>query len=507
MSHDPLTVPKVLGADVELGNFIVGPERPEGTGRRASRLLLQEIDGVLSQPPVFRPDDPQDAGRRFLPGNGGCAYIDLDHLELALPETRSAFDFVTYWRAMLRLAATGLAAANQELPECHRIQVLVNCSDGLGQSYGSHINVLLTRRAWDAIMLRKPHYLAYLAAFQVSSIVYTGQGKVGSENGRRVAPYQLAQRADFVETYLGLQTTYQRPLVNTRDEPLCGRERWHADTDLARLHVIFYDSTLCDVATLLKVGTLQMVVAMIEAERVDPTLALDDPLEALERWSGDPTLSTRARTVGGDAVTAVELQGRFLAAARRFADTGGFDASVARAAEILALWHDTLQQLRARDVEALAGRLDWVLKHRLLQRAMEQRGLGWDAPAIKHLDLLYASLDPRDGLYWACERSGLIERLVSEAAVQRAVSEPPDDTRAWTRARLLRALDQGDVSRVDWDEVSLWVQDPRGLWATRTVRLPHPCNATRRDHEAAFAPGRRVDEIVEDLCAPALRTA
>jgi len=48
--------------------------------------------------------DPQDRGRRFLPTNGGCAYIDLDHLELALPETLSAFDHVAYWRAMLHVA-------------------------------------------------------------------------------------------------------------------------------------------------------------------------------------------------------------------------------------------------------------------------------------------------------------------------------------------------------------------------------------------------------------------
>ena len=39
-------VPKILGADVELGNFVLGLENPEGSGFEASRRLLREISGV-----------------------------------------------------------------------------------------------------------------------------------------------------------------------------------------------------------------------------------------------------------------------------------------------------------------------------------------------------------------------------------------------------------------------------------------------------------------------------
>ena len=34
-------------------------------------------------------------------------------------------------------------------------------------------------------------------------------------------------------------------------------------------YCIFFDNTLCHVATLLKIGLMQIVLAMIEAERVD----------------------------------------------------------------------------------------------------------------------------------------------------------------------------------------------------------------------------------------------
>ena len=203
-------VPKLLGADVEVGNFLAGVARPGGTGSEASRALLREFDGVPAKrwQPAPSPDprvasggrswdgshatgpadhladdvptadhaasreavgtsshtwdnsyrsysgystaypaasssDLQDQGRTFLPGNGGCAYIDLDHLEFALPETRSAFDHVACWHAMLRLTRQAMETANHGArARGERVAVLVNNSDGLGHSYGGHLNLL-----------------------------------------------------------------------------------------------------------------------------------------------------------------------------------------------------------------------------------------------------------------------------------------------------------------------------------------------------------------------------
>jgi hypothetical protein len=383
---------------------------------------------------------------------------------------------------------------------------LANCSDGLGHSYGAHLNVLVTRSAWENICVRKPHYLACLAAFQASSIVYTGAGKVGGENDRAPVAYQLSQRADFIEALVGPQTTYDRPIVNARDEPLCGPRAWRRNdtgVELSRLHVIFYDHTLAQVATLLKVGTLQIVAAMLEAGAVNAGLALDDPLEALQAWSGDPTLAARVRTVAGGGVTAVELQFRFLDEAKRFADAGGLDAVVPRAAEILALWEDTLVKLRARDFPALARRLDWVLKLQMLRRAMERRpALEWTSPEIKHLDHVYASLDRRDGLFWAYEREGLVDRVVSDEAIAHAGAEPPPDTRAWTRAHLLRLAGQTQIDRVDWDAVcvKLTGRFGSGVWPTlRTIDLPHPAKATHAEYGTLFQNEPALDHVVAVL--------
>lgn len=532
-------VPKVCGSDAELGNFVLGVASHQGTGHTASRLVLQEIEGIhhsswdtpywyhgnqydgqrnkypydaYGSTPTSSASattygyNSQDWGRKFLATNGGCAYIDLGHIELCTPEVVSAFDYVAAWHAMLLVARQAMERANAELGQ-GRVQVLVNNSDGQGNSYGGHLNFLLSRRAWTDIVYRKPHYLAYLASYQVSSIVIAGQGKVGAENGAPNVAYQLSQRADFFETLASLQTTYARPLINTRDESLCSDgtyRKWDARnvSPWARLHVIFYDNNLCQVATLLKVGMMQMVLAMLEAGRANPMLILDDPLEAVRQYSHDPTLQARAHTAAGQRLTAVELQLLFLEEAQRFAEQGGFEGIVPRAQDILDIQADTLQKLRSGDLDAIAGRLDWVLKLRVLQRVLTQRSeLDWTSPQIKHLDHIYSSLDVNEGLYWAYETAGIVQRVVSPGQIERFVHQPPEDTRAYTRAMLLRFAGAQQVDRVDWDSICLKLPS-RSAWPTyRTLDLPHPLALTKADTGHVFEPERTLCEVVEAVAA------
>lgn len=535
---DDKCLPKLCGADIELGNFILGLETRRGTGYDASRLLLREIDG-LPRVEKFRGgpcDCPacrrartssgsgeppgaidlssnaegavnlQDWGRKYFASNGGCAYIDLDHLELCLPEVLSAYDHVACWHAMLRIARAALEAANQKLPERNKIQVLVNNSDGKGNSYGSHLDFLITRQAWDNIFRRKIHYMLYLAAFQASSIVYTGQGKAGSENNAPEISFQLSQRADFFEQLVGAQTTHNRPLVNSRDEPLCGSPRASDGDDaasmMARLHVIFFDNTLCHVASLLKVGVMQIVLSMIEAENVNPELLLDDPVEALMRWSHDPTLQARAMMTSGEELTAIELQLRFLEDAKDFVARGRCDDTVPRASEILALWEDTLLKLQAGDFEQLASRLDWVLKLSILQQVLAERpDLTWESPEIKHLDHLYSSLDPAEGLYWAYERGGFVERVVTDEQIERFTVSPPEDTRAWTRAMLLRWGGPEGVDDVDWDSMRFKTGYERYRTIYRKLELADPLAFTRQASEPIFENATTLDELLDSLGA------
>jgi hypothetical protein len=155
-------LPKLCGADIELGNFMSGTEQAGGTGYEASRALMAEIKGLPIRQNTYADNwwstaaskapraaaasfsgicaaasdwsyNPQDVSRRFLPGTGGCAYIDLNHAELCLAEVISAFDHVAAWHGMLRIMRGALDRANAGRPSGRRIQVLVNNSDGHGK--------------------------------------------------------------------------------------------------------------------------------------------------------------------------------------------------------------------------------------------------------------------------------------------------------------------------------------------------------------------------------------
>jgi len=493
-------VPKLLGADVELGNFIQDAGATS-TSHLAARELLKQIDGVRHAEAKAESEEfsgrtygsassgyywgqgyysgysaraelgtnayqpyCQDWGRKFLPTSGGCCYIDLGHLELALPETLSALAHCAAQKSMLRVAQDAMDKANADRPADRPIQVLVNNSDGQGSAWGAHLNVAVSRRCFDNIFRQRLHYMGLLASHLAGGVLW-GQGKVGSEDRRPACNYQLSQRADFFHVLLGPQTTYDRPIVNTRDESLCGPSSSRAasgtwDDRIARVHLIPYDANLCDVACVIKAGSCQLVLAMLEQDQVPSELILDSPVEAVGAWSHDPTLSRRACLVAGRELTAVELQLEIVDRVRAFVEAGRAEGIVPDAEQILSVWERTLLELRAGDEEALSGKLDWVLKRRLCEQAIRSAGVGWNSPQIKYIDHLYAHLAPDRGLYWAMERAGAVQRLVSATQIERGVHEPPDDTRAWLRAQILRRADRDAVVSIDWDEIRLRL--PRG---------------------------------------------
>jgi proteasome accessory factor A len=402
---------------------------------------------------------------------------------------------------MLRITRVALDAANRMMPADNVIQLLVNNSDGKGHAYGSHLNFLLSAQAFANLFHRKMHHLLCLAAFQVSSIIYTGQGKVGAENGASPVAFQISQRADFFETLTGPQTMYERPIVNSRDEPLCGTLGGRRDgTGFSRLHCIFHDNTLSHVATFLKVGTMQIFLAMLEAEELDPRLILDDPVDAVHRWSHDPSLRISARLVGGGEITALDLQRRFLDNARRFVAAGGCNGVVPDAEEIVDLWDETLRLLQAGEVAKLARRLDWVLKLSILHQAIMRRPeLTWTSPGIKHLDDLYGSLDAAEGLYWLHERLGGVDRIATEEQIEYFVHQPPKDTRAWTRAMLLRAAAPTDIESVDWDALRFRIVGADQWPEHRTVHLDDPLGFTADEMGDVFEDTTDLVEILDRL--------
>jgi Pup amidohydrolase len=513
------SVPVLYGFDAELGNSVLGLAYPHCTSGEAARALLAEITGLPGD--AYRHDcmpsgwvwhtsgaersasTSTEYGRKFLV-NGDCVYIDLDHLEVCLAERLDCFEFPAALHAGLHRVERARLAANAKLPAGQEIVVLANNSDGQGNSYGSHMNFLLPRGPhglWDDIFHLKSLYLPYLASAQAAMIVLTGLGKVGSENGRPQVDYQIAQRPDFFVNLSSLETTHSRGLVNSRRESLCGPDTNSSDAVRAgydRLHVIFFDWNLMPVAAILKCGLMQLVLAGMQRGLVAPELILETPVDAAIRFSHDPGLNAQAETIVGRKVTAVELLCMLAEELAPAVRAGNFDDLVPRAGQLFELFEDTLIKLRARDYVALASRLDWVLKWMLLQQEIDREPrLNWRSPEIKHLDQVYSSTAP-EGLFNACARAGLVERMPGHSAVHRCFTHPPEDTRAWTRGRLLRAAGRWAV-HINWDAVAFQAWEDATTCRCWRVNLFKPTGFTRREAEPVFRRAGTLDELFRGL--------
>ncbi|GAA2105065.1 depupylase/deamidase Dop [Microlunatus panaciterrae] len=395
--------------------------------------------------------------------NGARLYVDHAHPEYSGPEVTSARDVVIFDKAGDAVMARAAERASQSLGR--PVRLYKNNTDGKGASYGTHENYLLDRQTpFDRIVTQ-------FSAFLVSRQVFTGAGRVGIGQSSKTAGYQLSQRADFFEAEVGLETTLNRPIINTRDEP-------HADAARhRRLHVITGDANLSEISTYLKVGTAALVLQVIEAGTLKSNVRLSGPVTAMRTVSHDTSCSALLELTDGRRLTAVDLQETYLENCRQLveqrADTFT-ELALMEAKDLLARWQDCLDALRSDPME-LADQLDWVAKLKLLESYRRRDGLGWESPKLAMIDLQYADVDPRRGLYSALVAKGRMQRLVSDAEIELARIAPPEDTRAYFRGRCMEKFGSAVVA-ASWDSV---IFDVPGRQALQRIPLLDPLRGTR----------------------------
>lgn len=381
--------------------------------------------------------------------NGARLYVDHAHPEYSSPEVTSPRDAVLWDAAGDLIAARTVAEIERQVAAgslaLPAVNLYKNNTDGKGQSYGSHENYLLPRSV-------DFEYLAsVLLPFFATRQVLVGAGRVGLGVSGQEPGFQLSQRADFFERTVGLETTVRRPMVNTRDEP-------HAQSRLfRRLHVISGDANLSQTSNLLKFGTMALVLNLVEAG-VAPRIRLADPVAAMHLVSRDLSFSAPLPLASGGSMTALEIQRAYLQAALEF--EGRADEQTA---EILGLWAEVLDAL-AYDPLSLADRLDWVAKYALL-KAYRDRGLSWSDPKLAAIDLQYSDLRPEKGLYHRLVAMGRMRVIFTPEQIAWAADQPPADTRAYARGKLISTWPDEVVS-ANWDTLSV-----RPPLSTEVVRL------------------------------------
>jgi proteasome accessory factor A len=402
--------------------------------------------------------------------NGSRLYLDVgSHPEYATPECDSLYDLVAHDKAGERILEGLVDSAEERLAEegiRGDIYLYRNNTDSAGNSYGCHENYLIRRHA------DFQRTIDTLIPYLVTRQIWSGAGKL--LNTARGTVYSLAQRAEHIWESSSSATTRSRPIINTRDEP-------HADAELyRRLHVIAGDSNMSEYVTYAKTGATVALLQMLEDEVVFRDLTLENPIRAIREISHDVTCRRRVRLANGRELSALDIQWEYLERVMRYARTSGVSPEIERA---ISMWEHLLTGLE-KDPMTLHREVDWVAKLHLMDRYQLRHNLPLSSPRLALIDLNYHDVNRDRGLYYKMERAGLMDRIVTDAAVAEAMVTPPGTTRARLRGEFIRAAKaKGRDFTVDWVHLKLNDQ------AQRTVLCKDPFKAY----------DERVDRLIESL--------
>ena len=407
----------------------------DARGFRVPGLQQDREEDEFAQRDAHRPFSFHEMKSDLVLPNGARFYNDHTHPEYSTPECRTLRDLVAHDRAGERILHRAAQRRNKALGGTP-VRLYKNNTDFHGHSYGCHDNYLVSRAVPFSALV------AGLVPFLVSRQVVAGAGKVGTEaqESRYVpGPYQISQRADFMETELGVDTMHNRPILNTRDEPHADRQRYR------RLHLIIGDANMCEYATALKVGTTQLVLDLIARDSA-PDLELGHPVAAVKQISRDPDLKTVVSRRNGRTIAAVDIQIQYYEAARRL-----FSGSDGESDWVLKEWGETLQLL-THNRQQLVGKLDWVTKQWLLETFLRAERLEWDDPWLASLDLEYHNIDPELGLYMGLEAEGKAWRLTTAEMIDEAILNGPADTRGGLRGLCVQRFPE-EIQSIQWEQV------------------------------------------------------
>lgn len=431
---------RITGLETEYGCLIQPPLIAQEVLPRVRDWLFEnDRYGLID---LHDRDWDEPAGNGGFLFNGGRVYIDMGHLEYCTPECATTKDVVCYDRAGDLLLQAALRALKLE----SKVSFIRNNVDHYtGATFGCHENYSLERKA----PLHEQNVLSLLA-FLTLRVLFAGAGRVGSirplgfrgEVAQReeAAPFQISQRADYIQNDFFEWVQHNRAIINTRDEPLADPRQYR------RLHLIHGDSNVLPASLFLKVGTTRLVLDLLEADEM-PVLVLRDAVTTLRLLSR--TLSPPWCVPLGDGkfADALELLGIYQQKAARL-----FRGRDAETDAVLALWARVLNGL-ATDQSSLVGLLDWVSKEYLMREFCESEGLEWGHPWLESQDLEFHHIDLNRSLGLALAK---FEGFWETEALERAMVEPPVDSRAHARSRLMREI-QGKESSyfLDWEAVEV----------------------------------------------------
>ena len=459
---------RIFGIETEFGCLVADEElgTPEAAVEAIKDYLFYDLKiGALdlhSRDEVF---EPAESGGFTL--NGARLYIDAvgSHLEYATAECRSLKDVVANDRAGQRW----IVRAIKELGLEDQVSVYNNSVDHFGgHTFGCHENYLI--RAEDGVLNSA---LPLFFPFLVTRQIFSGVGRVGGHvlagssqvsyeemsqnpvdyiwvsNVYGVYPdptvkFQLSQRADHILKTVASRVRFNRALINPKWETM------YAHEGMTRLHLLFGESNQNEFAYALKVGTTMLVIRALEDSLVGPEVLVGQPLVAMRDVSRDESYKWPVVRLDGSTIGAVDLQRLYLSACERYRGESE------QTDWILDNWAQVLDGLE-KDPLAMGDRVEWVAKRAIVEDYMAQEGVDWGDDALYSVDLEYHNIDPERSLFHGLQAMGRTKRILDDLDILDAMTDPPKDTRAKGRARLVEQVlaKKTRVYGFDWNGVAL----------------------------------------------------
>lgn len=313
-----------------------------------------------------------------LPGPSGIfsaygrVYIECgDHVELALRECSSPYEFALVVEQVNQLAAQATTALAEQGT---RLLLTNNVHDGLlcksnPLIWGCHENQLVSRH---------PRSFAFELLPFLSTRICGGAGGIEYPSGDFLA----GVRANFMTLDIGGGTTHERALFSTsRDEHHMGE-----NPSRFRLHLILGDGHRSQFNWSLHYGTTAMALKAIDFDRqlVDrlpplPASGNNKPWVKITRRYNRLAAAGEPPRVDPLIVT---VQRAYLDGARRWTDSLADPPDWM--GRLLDDWEATLSAFERNDQEWLSQRLDPWIKHALFTEVLKQLGHCWrDVPGNK----------------------------------------------------------------------------------------------------------------------------
>jgi len=375
--------------------------------------------------------------------NGSRAYLDVGHFELSTCETSNPFDLLKWEKAGEKIVDWARKSVEErQAGEGWRIWAYKNNTSPDGTSYGSHENYILDRAVDFPARL-----LDELVPHLVSRIIYTGAGDILE------GKYVLSPSAYLTSAVISGNTMHGTGILNTRDESHGDSSRWR------RLHLLIGDALMNENAILLRNWTTTGILQLIEQGKLQDVPRLEDPLHDMWRNIEQTNPGKWSFTLkGGKKVSPFEIQRYYLAKLETVVD-GKQDESA------LKLLERVLDLLEKRKTKEAARKVEWLDRYLAIQEHVGQEEI-YDPSAEMTACKRYSELSEGRSLYHDRVRRGLIDRLLSDGEILKAITTPPPDTRAALRFKILGDF---EVRAMDWSRVTvkdgqcsreIWLNDP-----------------------------------------------